>query len=323
MSFEEFNAYMKGEILTNNVDHARYSKTNSKGFCFFPQFVEIETERDYEMIAGYMMEDSIHGITSHDVLVAFDTNEKLCKGWGNYACPSFLDYDEIISVPEYSIESYSKETLQAKYFALISNWSSEYGDEPEWQPIENYQGPIYGRIKGSPWNLDNGESHKIYRFMTEEEFNEYQKGEEIRIKLSRKASPLMFLPEKVEVSYPDTDVDEFRKTRSLFVPLAFYSNRKEDYILAELETTRNDFIEKKINFLDLPDIVKEDEKSIIKAFNAASIDDGKFHHCWELSWVNYIGLSTTHYSNQDTKLIRYATVKADTLEAEDLDWKTL
>jgi hypothetical protein len=282
-----------------------------------------KTHWEKAKLDGYMMESSLHGVTSHDVLVEFKAKTELKKGWGTYACPSILKYDDNVSVPEYSIETYSKKTMQAKRFALISNWSSEYGDEPEWQPIGDYQGPIYGREDGSKWDLDNGESHKMYKFFTKEEFERYTKGEETRIQLSRETSPLMFLPEKVEVSYPSTDMDEFRKTRSLFVPLAFYSNRKEDYILAELETTRNDFTEEEIDSLKLPDIFKEEEKSMIKAYNAASINDGKVHYCWELRNVNFIGLRTTHFSNQDTKLLRYATVKANTLEAEDLDWKVL
>lgn len=72
MSGREFEAFMRGEVLTNNTDHSKNAKTKSKGFCFF-------TDEPEEAIRW------LRGIVTLEVCAKFEVPEnKVKKTVGTY-----------------------------------------------------------------------------------------------------------------------------------------------------------------------------------------------------------------------------------------------
>lgn len=62
-SQEEFDLYMRGEILVNNKDFSKISKSTSKGFCWF--------DDDPEYAIEYLS-----GIVTRDICITVETDSE-------------------------------------------------------------------------------------------------------------------------------------------------------------------------------------------------------------------------------------------------------
>ena len=114
MSKEELDSFMAGNILCNDTDWSSgISKTNSKGFCFFPVGEQYDPP---ERRVSYMA-----GVACLDMAVIFETNQPLEKTYGMYRdpdekLPESL-FDTLFTPPkmkrqvEYCTTSYSNQTM--------------------------------------------------------------------------------------------------------------------------------------------------------------------------------------------------------------------
>jgi hypothetical protein len=114
MSEAEFDSFMAGKILENDMDWSGgVSKTGSKGFCFFPVGESYDApERRLSYVSG---------IVSLDMAVIFETNRPLKKSYGMYRDPdeklpeSLFDIlftpPKMIRQDEYCTTSYSEQTM--------------------------------------------------------------------------------------------------------------------------------------------------------------------------------------------------------------------
>lgn len=117
MSKNEFNKLINGETLKNDKKHTGF--TDSVGFCF------MEGE---EGTAEYCY-DFLSGIVSNEVLVLFETDKELKKGYGRYADPYGSFFDTIMKT-EYSITEYNKDII--KPLKYCTNFDEHQLDDEEW-----------------------------------------------------------------------------------------------------------------------------------------------------------------------------------------------
>lgn len=118
MSKEEFNKYLKGEELINEIKHI--GNTNSKGFCFM-------NCEDYEPEYAYQF---LSGIVSTGVCAVFETNEILTKSYARYAEPYGRFLDSFIS-DEYCIEKYSNNDF--KLIKYCYDFDEKWCQDKEWK----------------------------------------------------------------------------------------------------------------------------------------------------------------------------------------------
>ena len=115
MSLAEFYKYSAGlEIIGKKHFKAR---TSSTGVCFLgektPAIGESYTYSfDPEDCYGFLA-----GIVSKDVLVEFETEVEVREGVGVYAEPQG-GYWDLMSIPEYSVDSYSRDTFRATAYCV-------------------------------------------------------------------------------------------------------------------------------------------------------------------------------------------------------------
>lgn len=125
MSKNEFDAYMNGDTLKNDVKHKGY--TNSKGFCF----MNLE---DYEPEYAYSF---LSGIVSPKVCVVFETDKILTESYGRYADPYGSFLDSFIS-DEYCIEEYSNNDF--KLIKYCYDFDEKHWLDEDWTWLENKEG---------------------------------------------------------------------------------------------------------------------------------------------------------------------------------------
>ena len=112
MSTQEMRKYLDGEVLENHTNWSREARTESKGFCFFPADPDPESRLNY-----------LSGLVSFDVVAEFEMLEEtaLKVSKGRYRDPDEMLTDlcdmlmkpvKSMEVLEYSMESYSKDTLK-------------------------------------------------------------------------------------------------------------------------------------------------------------------------------------------------------------------
>ena len=118
MSKEEFNKYLKGEELINEIKHI--GNTNSKGFCFM-------NCEDYEPEYAYQF---LSGVVDTEVCVVFETNKKLTKSYGEYADPYGSFFDSFVS-DEYCTEKYSKKDF--KLIKYCYDFDKKWYQDKEWK----------------------------------------------------------------------------------------------------------------------------------------------------------------------------------------------
>lgn len=160
MSCEEFEKLLSGEVLVNNTDHSEENDTDSVGFCFLPETISIKfpLEMTFE---GWKMGGVLGGIVSDDILVAFETKAKLHKGYGGYAAPtfvveaeedimeameededndeySFFEYEDEITITEYSVTSYSLKNFKVIGFIPARHFDSDW-ETPDWMDASKYK----------------------------------------------------------------------------------------------------------------------------------------------------------------------------------------
>ena len=117
MSEAEFDSFMAGKILENDMDWSNgISKSGSKGFCFFPvgeQYDPPERRLSY-----------VSGVVSLDMAVIFEANRPLKKSYGMYRDPdeklpeSLFDIlftpPKMIRQDEYCTTSYSEQMMRIR-----------------------------------------------------------------------------------------------------------------------------------------------------------------------------------------------------------------
>jgi hypothetical protein len=118
MSFKEFELLTAGVTLTSDCKTTSKSNTSSNGFCFFGNDTGYKPERFYEFMSG---------IVSRDLFVKFeiDNYTVLKKGWGRYANPDTMDWDDFITVNEYSIKEYDRELIKPVGYSYPSTSRSD------------------------------------------------------------------------------------------------------------------------------------------------------------------------------------------------------
>ena len=117
MSRKEFDDLIAGKVLNNDTDWSSgISKTDSKGFCFFPVGEQYDTpERRLSYVSG---------VVSLDRAVIFETSQPLEKTYGMYRNPdeklseSLFDIlftpPKMIRQDEYCTTSYSEQMMRIR-----------------------------------------------------------------------------------------------------------------------------------------------------------------------------------------------------------------
>ena len=128
MSMQELVRLSAGMDLVNANEH-RYSKTNSNGFCFLPEVLDIHeigghsnadgSAHSYEAPATYAGL-FLSGIVSEDVLVEFEASDMSMfqKGYGIYADPQSSYYDDLLRITEYSTRFYNRDVLKPLRYCI-------------------------------------------------------------------------------------------------------------------------------------------------------------------------------------------------------------
>ena len=114
MSLLEFEKYLRGELLINETKWREEGmRSDSSGFCFFDDFVKPESRMDY-----------LSGIVDMEVVAVFEriSAAPMKKAYGHYRDPvrdvvnnlleALFKHAAEMEVPEYSITSYSKNTMR-------------------------------------------------------------------------------------------------------------------------------------------------------------------------------------------------------------------
>lgn len=114
MSLLEFEKYLRGELLRNETKWREEGmRSDSSGFCFFDDSVKPESRMDY-----------LGGIVDMEVVAVFEriSPAPMKKTYGHYRDPvrdvvnnlfeALFKPAAAMEVPEYSITSYSKNTMR-------------------------------------------------------------------------------------------------------------------------------------------------------------------------------------------------------------------
>ena len=141
MGIREMEKYLAGDVLRNETTWKGISKSNSKGFCFFPAEPEPEKRLHY-----------LSGVVDFDVAARFETIGPLLirKGIGKYRDPmadvgislfdALFGSPKLMDIEEYSMVEYSKKTLRLLQLGTVVMgsdfkwhivWSNEKGEEDE------------------------------------------------------------------------------------------------------------------------------------------------------------------------------------------------
>lgn len=115
MSFVELDKLTCG-INLNNRNQFKQKRTTSIGFCFLPESTIISgTEYSPVDCIGFLQ-----GIVTNDVLVEFEVQNSDCirESIGVYAHPYL---DDIITIKEYCVSTYSRNTFVPTRYALVEN----------------------------------------------------------------------------------------------------------------------------------------------------------------------------------------------------------
>lgn len=108
-SQEEFDRYMRGELLVNEKDHSKFSKSTSIGFCWFWK------EPWYAI-------EYLSGIVNRDICITVETDSKnVTESMGYYLGEDGPDW-----FPEYCCTSYDN-----KRFRLVEATNKFRYDEPD------------------------------------------------------------------------------------------------------------------------------------------------------------------------------------------------
>ena len=159
MSYDEFEKYLKGEILENNTVHK--GQTNSEGFCFFS-------------LDDYEPEQAVHflsGIATLEVCAVFETDRKLKQTKGRYAkCfPVTDNFEEDIQkiltgqlemfwATEYCRNTYSRKNFKLQKYSIdiYKQWKPTEEQTPfKWEVLEDET------IKGT--KTENGKRNTAVR----------------------------------------------------------------------------------------------------------------------------------------------------------------
>lgn len=108
-SQEGFDRYMRGELLVNEKDHSKFSKSTSIGFCWF-------WEEPWYAI------EYLSGIVNRDICITVETDSKnVTESMGYYWGEDGPDW-----FPEYCCTSYDNER-----FRLVEATDKFRYDEPD------------------------------------------------------------------------------------------------------------------------------------------------------------------------------------------------
>lgn len=115
MSFQEFDKLTAGcELVNRSTMPGR--RTNSVGFCFLPESVDMGDE----VWPPEECHRFLSGIVSEDVLVEFEVQDDsaLEWSWGIYANPYTDDWYDRICIDELCCQKYSRDTLRPVRYAM-------------------------------------------------------------------------------------------------------------------------------------------------------------------------------------------------------------
>lgn len=109
MGIDELEKYLHGKTLINKTDWRKKAQcTDSVGFCFFDDSVKPEERMEY-----------LTGVVDLDCVAVFECadSRKLRKSYGRYRNPDidkpmFLKPITMMTVPEYSVTRYSRDTMR-------------------------------------------------------------------------------------------------------------------------------------------------------------------------------------------------------------------
>ena len=139
MSIREFSMMSSGCDIVGKSDFSN-CRTNSAGICFlgeetrFTSHIEVyrektdsfETEEVRSCYSPINCLAFLSGIVSEDVLVEFEVEnpDGLRESFGVYADPVNGDYDAVICITEYCIDSYNRDVFVPTRYAMVSDYRS-------------------------------------------------------------------------------------------------------------------------------------------------------------------------------------------------------
>ena len=140
MSTKEFQLFSAGAVLTSKKNHSSTCRTESKGFCFFPETISFSYINPFDGEVRYNEYHAtnsmswLSGIVDADsILLEFEVEESLLET--STGCYADDMTDELCHVIEYYIDSYSCDT-----FKLISyGYGRVYNDKKKEYKLEMYQ----------------------------------------------------------------------------------------------------------------------------------------------------------------------------------------
>lgn len=124
----EMEAYLNGKVLRNETNWKGIGKTDSQGFCFFPDTPAPEERLHY-----------LSGVVDFDVVAVFATKGPIMlrKCSGSYRDPNeklpgnlteaLFAPPKMIQVDEYSMKEYSASSLR-----LLRIGTVVFGDDRDW-----------------------------------------------------------------------------------------------------------------------------------------------------------------------------------------------
>ena len=109
----ELKRYLRGDTLESDTNHFENYRTNSNGFCFLGEETVFEAcDGNTHTYSPSKCLEFLTGIVSEDILACFYIpDDMVSESNGTYADPFGQD-DEEITIKEYNVNQYSKQTCQ-------------------------------------------------------------------------------------------------------------------------------------------------------------------------------------------------------------------
>lgn len=120
MSMKEFN---KMEAGVNIIGKKSFkAKTTSTGVCFLSEQTICEDDDHKATIGVEQAYDLLCGIVSDDIVVEFESRQKMTESYGIYASIFGTAYFDTMVVTEYCVPSYNRENMIPIRYGMIDGF---------------------------------------------------------------------------------------------------------------------------------------------------------------------------------------------------------